>query len=99
MMPFSVVAAAEAGSDGITTSPAILAALIGALILGSITFFVSGRLEPRFVGAFGLLAALSAGFGLFVALIPSGNELVGLAVFVGTFLFFRLLSRFESIRS
>ena len=80
-------------------SPAVIAALVGAMLLGCITFLVSGRLEPGFVGAFGLLAALSAGFGLFAALIPSGNEWVGLTVFVVTFAFFRLLSRFESIGS
>ena len=79
------------------TSPAVIAALVGAMVLGCVTFLVSGKLEPRFVGAFGLLAALSAGFGLFAALIPSGNEWVGAVVFVLTFAFFRLLSRFESI--
>jgi hypothetical protein len=98
MMMLFAADAADAGTE-ITTSPAVIAALIGAMVLGCITFGVAGRLEPRFVGAFGLLAALSAGFGLFAALIPSGNEWVGLAVFVVTFAFFRLLSRFESIGS
>lgn len=94
----AVALATVTESDGAAAaSPAVIAALVGAMVLGCVTFLVSGRLEPRFVGAFGLLAALSAGFGLFAALIPSGNEWVGAVVFVLTFGFFRLLSRFESI--
>lgn len=83
----------EAGA----TSPAVIGSLLGALVLGVVTFAASGRLEPRFVGAFGLLGALAAGFGLFAALAPSDNEWVGLILFLGLFALFRLLSRFESV--
>ena len=82
-----------------TTPMPVVAALVGALILGIVAYLVAGRLQPRFVGAFALLAALSAGFGLFVVAIPSTNQWVALAVFAGFFGFLRLLSRFESIRN
>ena len=95
----SLMLLAQAETAAPDTPMPVVAALIGALALGIITFLVAGRLEPRFVGAFALLAALSAGFGLFVAAIPSSNEWVALAVFAGFFGFLRLLSRFESIRS
>ncbi|MEM7273023.1 MAG: hypothetical protein AAF547_08100 [Actinomycetota bacterium] len=102
MIVLGLLATVTEGGDGSvleagTTSPAVIGALLGALALGVATFVASGRLAPRFVGAFGLLGALAAGFGLFAALAPSENQWVGLVLFLGLFALFRLLSRFESI--
>jgi len=80
-----------------STGPGTVAALVGALIFGIAAFVLAGRIEPRFVGAIGLLAALSAGFGLFVILIPGNGGLTAVLVLVGIVGFLRLLSRFESI--
>jgi hypothetical protein len=88
-----LVESADVGAE-----PAVVGALIASVVLGVATFLAADRLEPRLVGALGLLAAISAGFGLFVVAVPSGNEIVGLVVFAGLFVMLRLLSRFESVK-
>ncbi len=93
-MGLAIVLAAEA-----ETSVAVVGSMVGSLLLGIAAFLLADRLQPRFVGAIALLAALSAGFGLFVVAVPSGNQWLGLVVFFGFFGFVRLLSRFESIRN
>lgn len=90
---------AAGGAAAASTAAGTTAALIAAAIFGIAAFLLAGRLEPRFVGALGLLAAMSAGFGLFVALIPSSGPIAGVIFFVCMVGFFRLLSRFESVGS
>ena len=80
-----------------STTPGVVAGLIGALIFGVAAFLLADRLEPRFVGALGLLAALAAAFGLFIALVPTSGGVLAVVFFVCMVGFFRLLSRFESI--
>jgi hypothetical protein len=81
-----------------TSAPAVVGSLLAALVFGIATFFLAGRVDNRHVGSIGLLAALSAGFGLYAALAPTGNDVVAVALFVGIFAFLRLLSQFESVR-
>jgi hypothetical protein len=81
-----------------TSAPAVVGPLLAALVFSIATFFLAGRVDDRHVGSVGLLAALSAGFGLYAALAPTGNDVVAVALFVGIFAFLRLLSRFESVR-
>lgn len=82
-----------------STSAATTGALIAAAIFGIAAFLLADRLEPRFVGALGLLAALAAGFGLFVAMVPSSGPTAAVIFFICLIAFLRLLSRFESIGS
>lgn len=93
----STVSRSTGASEGRSTTPGTVAALLGALIFGIAAFLLADRIAPRFVGALGLLAALSAGFGLFVALIPGNGALASVFIFVSIVGFFRLLSRFEAM--
>lgn len=81
-----------------TSTPAVVGSLVAALVFGIATFLLAGRIDDRHVGSIGLLAALSAGFGLYAALAPTDNDAVAVAIFVGVFAFLRLLSQFESVR-
>ncbi len=80
------------------SAPAVIGSLVAALVFSIAIFFLAGRVDSRHVGSVGLLAALSAGFGLYAALVPTANDIVAIILFVGIFAFFRLLSQFESIR-
>lgn len=88
---------AAGGVVAASTAAGTTAALIAAAVFGIAAFLLADRLAPRFVGALGLLAALSAGFGLFVALIPSSGPIAAVIFFICLVGFFRLLSRFESV--
>lgn len=94
----STVAATSGTVTTRTTSAATTAALVAAAVFGIAAFLFAGRIEPRFVGALGLLAALAAGFGLFAAVVPSDNPLTAVLFFGALIGFFRLLSRFEAVR-
>jgi cyclophilin family peptidyl-prolyl cis-trans isomerase len=79
------------------TETAVLVALYGALVCGVAAFVLAGRIDSRYVGAIALLAALSAGFGIYRILVPGASPTAGLFVFIGTFVMLRLLSRFEAV--
>ena len=79
------------------TETAVLVALYGAFACGIVAFVLAGRIDSRYVGAIGLLASVSAGFGLYRILVPGASPTTGLFVFLGTFVMLRLLSRFEAV--
>lgn len=82
-----------------SVSPTIVGALVAVVVISVVAFALASRLAPRILSSIGLLAALSAAFGLFGSLVPSNSEATGLIIFVCMIGFFRLLSRFESIGS
>lgn len=81
-----------------SSEPAVIGSLLAAFTFGIAAFVLNGRVDERHVGSMGLLAALSAGFGLYAALAPTENDVVAVVLFLGFFAFLRLLSQFESVR-
>lgn len=92
--PAAVEAMAFTESDD--SDAAVVGALLAAMLFGIAAFLTAGSLEPRFVGALGMLAALSAGFGFLAATLPVSSPVAAVAIMAGVVAMLRLLSRFET---
>lgn len=71
---------------------------VAAMACGLLLFLLSRRFVPAAVGALGLLLALVAFFGLFVAYVPaaSSSQRTAILLFLGAPALFKLMNRFES---
>jgi hypothetical protein len=86
------------GTPVIPELPNLIALLLVGIILVSLLgVLLSKHLSPNRLVSLLLLNVLIAGFGVFIVVTPAtaGSTWLGLAVFMGVFGLFRLMSRFE----
>jgi cyclophilin family peptidyl-prolyl cis-trans isomerase len=72
--------------------------LVAAAVLGVAIFLFSKRLTPALTGSAGLLVAAFAFIGLWVGLVPhsaGSSQWLGVALFAGAVVLFRLMGKFE----
>jgi cyclophilin family peptidyl-prolyl cis-trans isomerase len=73
---------------------------LATILCGLLLFVLSRKHAPVALGSAGLLLVLVAFFGLFVAYVPraGSSQLMGIALFLGVPILFKLMNRFEGQR-